>query len=153
MKTLVTFYSRTGLTEKIANEIAKKLSCDIEQIKDLKNRKGFWGFMISGYEAVSQKLSKIAKTEKNPGEYDLVVLLSPVWASSLSSPIRTYLFENGKKMNKVAFVATCGDNPGKIFDQMKQLTTEPLCTFSIKESEIKSGNYYDKLDQFIEKLR
>jgi hypothetical protein len=63
------------------------------------------------------------------------------------------LYENGKKIKKVAFVATCIDKYGKIFEQMSQLTKEPLSTFSFKESEIKLQNYQDKLNQFIEKLK
>jgi flavodoxin len=78
MKTLVIFYSRTGFTKKIAEEIAKKLDAEIEQIKDLRNRKGFFGFLISGYEAVTKKLAKIAQIEKNPTQYDLIVVSSEV---------------------------------------------------------------------------
>jgi len=153
MKSLVVYYSRTGYTEKVAQEISKRLNSEVEQIKDFKNRKGFLGFMISGYEAVTKKLVKIADVEKNPKDYDLVIICSPVWAGSISSPIRTYLNNNGKNIQKVAFVATCDDNPGQIFEQMASLSCEPIQTFSVQEKEIKQGSFIDKLGLFINGLK
>jgi len=109
--------------------------------------------MISGYEAVTKKLVKIADVEKNPKDYDLVIICSPVWAGSISSPIRTYLNNNGKNIQKVAFVATCDDNPGQIFEQMASLSCEPIQTFSVQEKEIKQGSFIDKLGLFINGLK
>jgi len=40
MKILVTHYSRTGHTQKIAEMIATQFDADIEQIKDVKSRAG-----------------------------------------------------------------------------------------------------------------
>ena len=38
MKTLIAYYSRTNVTKGIAETLQKKLNCDIEQIRDTKNR-------------------------------------------------------------------------------------------------------------------
>jgi flavodoxin len=39
-KILVVYYSRTGMTKKLANSIANLLFADIEEIVDTKNRSG-----------------------------------------------------------------------------------------------------------------
>jgi len=42
MKSLVVYYSRTGYTEKVAQEISKRLNSEVEQKKISKIEKGFW---------------------------------------------------------------------------------------------------------------
>lgn len=59
MKTLVVFYSRTGNTKKMAKILAKELHADIDEIVDLKNRKGILGYIFSGRDAMKQLKTKI----------------------------------------------------------------------------------------------
>ena len=48
MKTIVVYYSRTGNTRKVAEELADTLKCDIEQIIDTQKRSDVLGFLRSG---------------------------------------------------------------------------------------------------------
>jgi flavodoxin len=41
-KILVVYYSRTGVTKKLAENIAKELHADGEELVDIKKRKGLW---------------------------------------------------------------------------------------------------------------
>lgn len=152
MSNLVVFYSRSGLTKQLGIEIARKLSADFEEIIDKKNRKNFLGFLISGYEAITQKLANIKIPEKDPQNYDLIVICSPVWAGSLSSPVRAYLELYKEKIKKVAFVATCISKPGKIFKQMKQITKEPVSTIYFIDKDILNNSFVNDLDLFIKAL-
>ena len=52
MKTLVVFYSRTGTTKKVGENIAKILKCDSEEIFDTKDRMGVVGYMQAGKDAM-----------------------------------------------------------------------------------------------------
>jgi flavodoxin len=45
MKTLVVYYSRTGKTRFVAERVASELKADIEEVVDLKNRSGRFGFL------------------------------------------------------------------------------------------------------------
>lgn len=63
----------------MAKAIARSLKADIEEIKDKRNRTGVFGFLKSGYEALFKKLVDIQPINKNPEEYDLVIVGSPVW--------------------------------------------------------------------------
>lgn len=73
-------------------------------------------------------------------------------AGSLSSPIRAYLTIYKDKIKKVAFVATCGINSGKIFEQMKKITIEPVSTIYFLDDDIISNSYVNDLDLFIKHL-
>jgi len=153
MKVLVVYYSRTGNTRLVAETIAKGLNADIEEIKDLKDRIGIFGYLRSGYEAIFKKLTDIKPINKNLEEHDLIVIGSPVWAGRLPSPVRTFLISYGHKIRKTAFFATCGISSGKIFSQMEELAKSPIATLVVKDKEVKSGEYREKIEEFIEKLK
>ncbi|MDH5806384.1 MAG: flavodoxin [Candidatus Methanomethylicaceae archaeon] len=155
MKCLVVFYSRTGNTKKVAEKIAEMLNCDLEEIIDIKNRSGLLGFLRSGFEAVLKKLTIIAKTKYNPDDYDLVIIGTPVWAGTISTPIRTYMIMNKDKFKKVAFFCTLiRKTAPKVFKEMKEVCQkEPISTIMIRASEINSGIYAKKLEEFVSKIK
>ena len=108
MKALVIYYSRTGRTKKVAEIISDILSCDIEEIVDTKKITGPLGFFHSGRQAIKKKLTVIKNTEKEPSEYDIVIIGTSVWVNTMSTPVMTYLDQNWKYFNKVAFFCTYG---------------------------------------------
>ena len=149
MKVLVVYYSRTGNTRFVAEAIAQSLEADIEEIKDGKNRTGIFGFLRCGYEAIFKKLTEIEVSGKNPEEYDLIIVGSPVWAGRLSSPVRTYLHLYGHKFKNVAFFITYSIGSGKVFSQMEELCKPPIATLEVKDEEIESGEYMKKVKEFV----
>ncbi len=90
---------------------------------------------------------------KKSEEYDLAIIGSPVWAGRLSSPVRTYLVEHCRGIKDVAFFATYGISTGKIFIQMEELTKPPIATLKVKEEEIESNEYLEKVQEFAEKVK
>ena len=154
MKVLVAYYSRTGNTRRVAEAIAKSLEAEVENIRDGENRLGVIGFLRSGYEALRKRSAAIHSVEKNPEEYDVVVIGSPVWAGSLSSPVRAYLTMHGHRIKEAALFATYAISEGRIFRQMEELLPKkPIAEISIRESEIRSGEYLRKIEKFIEILK
>ena len=59
MKTLIVYYSRTGLTKKIATHISETLKADIDEIIDTKKRSGAIGYMSGGRDAMKGSLTNI----------------------------------------------------------------------------------------------
>ena len=106
MKSLVVYYSRTGNAKFVAEKVALELKADTEEVVDLKNRRGWFGFLRAGYDATRSKETKIEKTQKLPKDYDLIVVGSPVWNSRLTPAIRTYLKDNNLSGKKVAIFST-----------------------------------------------
>ena len=124
MKTLVAYYSRTGKTRFVAKKVASELKADIEEIVDLKNRSGRFGFLKAGYDATRGNETKIRETQKSPSEYDLIVLGTPVWNSRPAPAIRTYLKRNNLAGKKVAIFCTNeGLGEGKAFERTKALVS------------------------------
>ncbi|MCL2114872.1 MAG: flavodoxin [Methanobrevibacter sp.] len=153
MKTLIAYYSRTNITENVAKSLQKEFHADMEEIQDFKNRSGVIGWIKSCYDAIKGIPAEIKPLEKNPSEYDTVIIGTPVWASTMASPILTYITENKEKFKDIAFFCTCG-NSGyeETLAKMEEIATkEPLETLFLTKSDI--GAYEDKLESYANKIK
>lgn len=108
MKTLIIYYSRTGTTKKLAEKLAAVLGADLEGIKDPTDRSGLKGYMNSGREAAFKKLALIDPITHNLKDYDLVLVGTPVWAFTISSPVRAFLENYKSEFKSWALFATQG---------------------------------------------
>lgn len=154
-KILLIYYSRTGFTKKVVDELAAKWECNVEAIEDVKSRGGFFGYMRSGFEALNKKLTDIKSMNKDPSQYKLVVIGSPVWASNIPSPVRTYMTKYRNKFKKVAFFCTFGGSGAdKVFNDMAQLCDyKPIATMAITDNEIKKDLYKEKIKEYINAIQ
>jgi len=155
MNALVVYYSRTGSTRKVAQAISDQLDGSMEEITEPKSRKGIIGFMRSGFEAMRQKPSKINPITANPADFDFIIIGSPVWGGSLSSPVRAFLVEYGKVLGNVAFFSTKGGSATpKLFAQMESLVGKaPVATLELRQSEVEKQAFAERLDSFLEKVK
>jgi len=153
MKSLVVFYSRTGTTKKVAESIAKKLEADIEEIVDLTDRKGALGFILGGRDALRKKPTEIKKPEKNPADYDLVVIGTPVWASTMAPAIRVY-FSTAKIKSSAFFCTYGGRGAEKTFADMLELLlhTKLVGKLGLSTKEVNLGAE-EKISKFIEIIK
>ncbi|RKZ32310.1 flavodoxin [bacterium] len=154
-KILVIYYSRTGNTAKIALKIAEILNADVEKIIDKTNRSGLWGYLKSGYQAARKRLTDIAEPEHNPAHYDLIIIGTPVWAWTISAPVRTYIYHYWKQFPKnIAFFATMGGSGDeKTFHNMQNIIgISPINTLSVKQNEISAQTTDSKIHNFCQDL-
>jgi len=155
MKSLVVFYSRTGPTKRVAEVIADTLKCDVEEIIDTKNRKGLFGYLRSGSDAIRKRLTNIKEIKYNPADYDLIVLGTPNWGGIFTPAIRTYVTQNQDKIKKVAFFITCGGSGlEKIFAELEKLCGKPsIATLGLTAKEVKQDQFIDKVKDFVTKIK
>jgi flavodoxin len=155
MKSLVVYYSRSGKTEDIARIIAKKLSSEIEEIDDHKNRKGLLGFINSGNEAYLQRTIPIKKLKKDPAQYELLIVGTPIWAGNMSTPILSFFKEYKEKINKFAFFATClGSDLNKILLYIEHIIPQkPIAVMSINYQAFKRQYHVKMVEEFINSIK
>ena len=153
-KALVVYYSRTGTTRKVAEAIAGLLRCDIEEIKDTRSRAGAWGFVRSGEEATLKALPEIVEPARDPGEYGLVIVGTPVWAWTMSSPVRTYLTRYAARFRAVAFFLTTGGTGiERTFGHMEALCRKkPEAALGLTMPQVVKGDPSDKIRDFAARL-
>jgi flavodoxin len=155
MTYLVVYYSRTGNNKSIAETIANKLSADIDEIIDKKNRQGRLNWLLAGRDSRAGKLTEI-EYQKNPQDYDTIIIGAPIWAWNPIPPLRTYLKEVNLKGKRLAFfICSKSDAYKKMFHQLAEMTpdSEHVANFGIREEEFKNEDYSAELEAFIEKVK
>ncbi|MBD3216027.1 MAG: flavodoxin [Candidatus Lokiarchaeota archaeon] len=155
MNVLVVYYTRTGNTRQIAEEITDKLNADVEEIIDKTKRSGIIGWLRSGYHAVREKLTEIEEMKKNPQDYDIIILGTPNWAGRLTPAIRTYISRYKDQFNKLAYFITMGGRAGdELIKNIREFCgKKPIATAQILEKEIEEDNYTEKIDAFIREIK
>jgi len=154
MKTLVVFYSLTGTTRNLAFAIAEALKCDVEEIIETKRRKGIPGFLRACYEARLKKPVPIKDTTFCPELYDLVIIGTPVWAGTISSPARTYIQNNKERFKNIAFFCTAKSSGinGALAEMERTSGKKAIAQIGIRTRDIKSGEYINKLKDFLARI-
>ncbi len=147
-KRLIVYYSKTGNTKELGDELAKRLKADVDVIDDLTDRNGVMGFLKGGWDAWKGKPTRI-RYSKTPSDYDLIIIGGPVWAGTMAPGVREYLKWNKSRINKVAFFCTYGGSVSKTFDNMQELSKKPKAVLGIKDKDLNSDE--DDVKKEIEK--
>ncbi|MBR2928128.1 MAG: flavodoxin family protein [Oscillospiraceae bacterium] len=152
---LCLYYSRTGKTREVMQDMAQALDAELVEITDGIDRSGALGFFMCGIDAMRRGTHKTQpyKTERELEDYKLVVLGTPIWAGRCSSVMRGFLKRHGLELRNVAYVLTRGSEhrDEDIFDQMDLYTTRPrLAGASIR---VDSVGYHFWRDQFLNELK
>jgi CBS domain-containing protein len=148
---LVVFYSRTGNTRKVATELAHLAGWDLEPIVDTQSRGGLLGYLRSALESIIDRRAALAPSRRDPGDYDLVVVGTPVWSGSASTPIRSWLEAQRVRLPKLAFLATEGTRGAtRAFAQMAaKADNDPVATLTLATRSVERGELEPKLSRFI----
>jgi len=153
-KTLVVYFSRSGYTREIAEAIVAGVGADIECVQEFKGRLGIFGYLRSVREALQQRTVPIRPPARNPSDYDLVIIGTPVWASNVCSPVRAYIREQQNRLGRIALFCTQGGSGAmKVLARMAQLCGhQPVATLIVNDNEITQHRYADKLNGFLKAI-
>ena len=130
-KTLIIYFSRTGRTRRLAQRLAQLLGADTEEIECLRYRLGlfgWWRYLRAGFDSVQGNVPPIKPLNKDPADYDRILLGTPIWTSYPSLPIRAFLKDSPKLPSNVAAFLTYGgqSEPDKAFDMMAEMLGQPI---------------------------
>ena len=155
MKALVAYYSRTGNTEKLAEEIAARMGADLQKIREERSRAGLKGAFLSCWHSFAEKKPEIKEADKVPEDYDIVILGTPVWAGNVAAPVRTFMIKHREVFDKAAFFNTFGiTRSDKIFATMQELVGKrPETVLGINKKLLQKDQYADRVEQFVEEIR
>jgi flavodoxin len=97
-------YSNTGNNQILADHLAERLQCGIARITE--SRHLTW---LNTLLEVTLGLSPRIEPLHTPLEtYQHVILIGPVWAARLASPLRTLLTEHRQELGEYSFITLCG---------------------------------------------
>lgn len=97
-------YSNTGNNQALADHLAERLQCGVARITERRRRtwlRILLDLALGWSPAIEPLHASLAP-------YRHVILVGPVWASRLASPLRTFLAEHRQELGEYSFITLCG---------------------------------------------
>lgn len=112
-------YSHTGNNRVLAEHLAERLQCGITWIVERRRRN--WLRIVLD---LAFRLSPTIESVHTPlTAYRQLILMGPIWASQLASPLRTFLAEHQGEIGEYSFITLCGyDRPAQHQRLIDELT-------------------------------
>ena len=160
MKTAVVYYSMSGNTEQTAEKIARQIGADLIRIEPVKEypSKGFKKFLWGGKSAVMGDTPAL-QPYRFDGDYDTIVIGTPLWAGTMAPPIKSFIKENRDKLSGKsisAFICCAGGDAEKAFEKIKAeagIDTLSAQMILINPKEKPSDENEAKIKAFCDKLQ
>ncbi|MDH5174771.1 MAG: NAD(P)H-dependent oxidoreductase [Elusimicrobiota bacterium] len=120
MKNLILYYSRTGKTRFLAEKLKEELGGDLVEIRDLRKRKGPFGFLRGVRDAHLGLNTEVAPLDLDLSKYELIMIGTPVWSYSPTPALNTFLQTSNLVDKKVIiFVTSRGAGYRRAIDILK----------------------------------
>ena len=105
---LCIYYSRTGNTQRVMEDIAASLDAESVRVRDGVERSGWRGYLRCGLDAMRKDTAPLLhfETDRPLEDYRLVIVGTPIWAGRCSSVTRAFLKTYGRRLQAVSYVVT-----------------------------------------------
>jgi flavodoxin len=151
-RTLIAYYSMTGNTQKLADEIrtAVGIDADLEQIREPRPRRGLSGVLRALFDTATRREPPIEPITRYPADYDLLMLGGPIWAGRIAAPVRTYAHRYGTQAPEVAFFCTeGGSSTAQSFAELEQLCRHaPKAILAVDAKHLEPDAHHEELMRF-----
>ncbi len=109
-KTLVLYYSQTGATKAVAEELQRQLGADIANIEAVKPYDADYTATVQRWRQEREAGVKVAiqPLSVNLDQYDTVFLGFPIWGGTYASPMATFLADHSLAGKTIVTFATFG---------------------------------------------
>lgn len=111
-KTIIAYFTRTGITKKLAEDTAKQTGADLFAIEPVKEYSS--SYLICVGQAKLENLQNarpaIKAKPQNLQDYDTIVVMFPIWWFTCPNIILTFLEENDLSGKTVIPVCTYGSS-------------------------------------------
>ena len=109
MRTLIVYYSFTGNNKALAEKLQHRLNADILRIEEDRKRTNISIFL----DMIFKRKPKLKKYNFLPFAYNHLVIVAPVWAGNVSTPMQRFLELEKGVIKKYSFVSLCGGLAGQ----------------------------------------
>lgn len=138
-KTLVVYYSLSGNTKQIAENIADKTDAEMFEIKTSEKITPNAKFYLDIKQQLkNKKYPSIEEKMPDFQEYDTVFVGFPVWWYTIATPVLAFLQKADFMGKKVVPFSTQGSNYGTSFTDFKT---------NAKNAQIVQGNAFNNVDK------
>ncbi len=123
-KALITYFSHSGTTKKVAEQIHKVVSGDLFEIREKTPYPRDYKTVVNqAKREIANGYRPALKTEiPNISDYDLIILGSPNWWSTIAPPVATFLTkEDFSGMTIAPFITHGGGGLNRTISDIKKL--------------------------------
>ena len=120
-RAIIIYYTRTGNAKTVAETIRDEFDCDLQEIKDLKDRSGIAGFIGGMIDVKINSTTDIEPKTVDLNNYDLIIICSPTWGMKLTPAITIFMETADFKNIKIFLPAAA---TGKIKDETFKETAD-----------------------------
>ena len=136
MKVLVVYHSRTGHTQRLAQQLAQALGAELATIEEQRPAQGALGWLRTRLQAALGHEPPIRPPRRSPEGYDLVLVGTPVLGWRLAPPVRSFARAWRGRLPEVAFFATSnGADARPALDELRRLLGRPPLAELVIEAE------------------
>jgi len=151
MRTRIVYYSRSGTTRLLAEALTARLVGDCAEIRCNKYRRGVWGYMSAGRDAMRGATPAIS-FDPPTEPADCLLIGTPIWAGQPAAPVQSYLSGLGTLPDRVGVFITSGGPPPQPRAQAtirKLLGREPDGWMMLGADDVKAGRHMDEIENFL----
>lgn len=107
---LVVYYSQTGATRAVAEELNRQLGADLLEIEAVEPYDGDYDATISRWLSETENDVRVAirPIDKNLEDYAIIFIGAPIWGGKFASPMQTFLHDTDLDGKKIVTFATFG---------------------------------------------
>ena len=158
MKTIIVYYSLEGFTKKWAEKLAAETGADLLALHPVKEypSAGAKKFLWGGKSALMGEKPKLQPYIFNAEKYGRAILAYPVWASSVTPPVRSFVEENRDALGKMsvgAIVTYMGSGAEKSLKKLAKLLNKEIDPqLILTDPDEKNAGNEQAAAEFIKKL-
>lgn len=147
---LVVVYSYTGTSMAVARLMCIQQNWHLGWIEETRSRRGAWGSWRCLLDSFLHRHPPIRYHGPSPGDYDAVVLVSPIWALRLAGPMRSFVAAERARLRDVAVVSVMGGQggPNAVAEMADILGRAPIMTATVTTREVDDGSCAARLQAF-----
>jgi len=98
--------------------------------------------------------TSLEPTTHDPADYDIVVVGTPVWVYTMSTPVKAWLAQNEQKIKKIALFCTNGGNPGHVFEDMEAACGEiAAAKLSVTARQARRAEHIEETTAFVRTIQ
>lgn len=157
-KVLVVYYSLSGNTKSIAEMIREKTGGEGFEIETVKNYPAGYSECIeeAKRELQTRDLPALKKSPPDMSSYDLILVGSPVWWYTVSTPVMRFLNQADFAGKKVSAFCTHEGGVGRFFPHFNEQAKNAIVLEGLdlyKPRQTGEGEVHEALDLWLGKLR
>ncbi|MFW9842973.1 MAG: flavodoxin [Candidatus Thorarchaeota archaeon] len=153
---LIAYYSHSGNTQEIAEQIEKLVGGTIFRIEPVEKypRNYHEVLKVSKVEIENDIRPPLAEQIEEISQYNSIFIGSPNWYSTIAPPVTTFLSENdlsGKTV--IPFVTHGGGGVAHCITDIERLVPDSTVLEGFVISGSRTGNAKSKLQEWLEKIQ